>query len=315
MFRKSLLALSLAASVLVGFSPSRPATAANMADLRGFVASCHHFSVDVSVTGVTNDQDSWDRFRFQVVDSAGQTLFQEDSARRIGITDRAWVIDMPYAAEAESAVSPIRFQVIDLDMLARPIGTVLERTADSACLTGNAGYADRLMELLPNGVKGVMKTDTPLYTTANGQALDLTVNRGREFTAIYVSPDRAWTAIYVGGDNLVWVRSIDIDLGTGFNALVSPPVTLDPSQQVTSVVVPGVPVSTARALFTVRVRQGPGTNFLTIGRVRFSSIVAVYGRTADSNWILVSLNGIAGWSASRYYSLIEVPLRNLPVLR
>ena len=315
MFRKSLLTLSLTAALLVGLVPATQASAANMVDLRGFVASCNYFSVDVSVTGVTDDQESWDRFRYQVVDSANQVLFTEDSARRVGITDRAWVIDMPYSADVENIVAPIRFQVIDTDMLARPIRTVTERIADSACLTGNAARANRLEELLPNGVKGTMKAASTLYTVPNGAVLNLTVEKGREFTAIYVSPDRVWTAIYVGGDNLVWVRSIDIDLGSGVTNLVSPPVTLDPSQQVSSVVVPGVPVSSARALYTVRVRQGPGTNFATVGRIRVSSIVAVYGRTADSNWILVSLNGIAGWSASRFYSLVEVPLRNLPILR
>lgn len=315
MLRKSLLALSAAASLLVGAAPINHATAANMVELRGFVASCHHFSVDVSVTGVTNDQDSWDRFRFQVVDSANQVLFREDSARRVGITDRAWVIDMPYAATVENAVSPIHFQVVDLDMLARPISVVSEQVTDSACLTGVGQHTDRLAELLPNGLKGVMLADTALYTAPNGAALDLSVERGREFTAIYVNPERTWTAIYVGGDNLVWIHSRDIDFGSTFNNLTAPPTTLDPSQQVSSVVVPGVPVSSARALYTVRVRQGPGTNFATIGRIRYSSFVAVYGRTADSRWILVSFNGIAGWSASRYYSLIEVPLRNLPILR
>jgi hypothetical protein len=285
-----------------------------MVELRGFVASCNHFSVDVSVTGVTNDQESWDRFRFQVVDSADQVLFSEDSARRVGITDRAWVIDMPYNADVENAVSPIHFQVVDLDILARPINVVSELTTASSCLTGTGAQADRLAELLPGGIVGVMKADSALYTGPNGAALDLTVEQGREFTAIYVNPERTWTAIYVGGDNLVWINSKDIDLGPNAFNLKAPPVTLDPSQQVSGVVVPGVPVGTARALYTVRVRQGPSTRFATVGRIRFSSVVAVYGRTADSRWILVSFNGISGWSSSQYYSLIDVPLRNLPIL-
>jgi hypothetical protein len=296
------------------FAPiATPVQAASMAALRGFHASCGHFSVDVTVTGVTNDQDGWDRFRFQVVDGAGQVLFREDSARWVGRSDRAWVVHMPYAKGVEPAANPIRFQVIDLDVLARPVGVVTEQRAESACFAGGKPTS-RLEALLPEGVTGRMLTESALYTDPNGAALALTVERGREFTALYVSPDRLWTAIYVGGDNLVWVRSRDIDLGAAAGRLVSPPVTLDPSQQVSGVVIPLPPVSTARVNYTLRLRQGPSTQFATITRIPSRTVIAVYGRTADSRWILVSYNGLGGWVASRFVSLIDLPLRQLPIV-
>lgn len=314
MFRKLMMVVGIVAVMIVGVVPAAtPAYAANKAALRGFHASCGHFSVDVTVTGLTDDQAGWDRFRYQVVDGAGKLLYREDSARLVGRSDRAWVVHMPYAKNAEPTANPIRFQVVDLDILARPIGTVIEQQVESACFVG-ARPTSRLEALLPDGVKGLMRLESPLYTDPNGAALSLRVERGREFTALYVSPDRLWTAIYVGGENLVWVRSADIDLGAGASRLMSPPYTLDPSQQVTGVVIPGVAVSTARVNYTLRLRQGPSTRFATITKIPSRSVIAVYGRTANSGWILVSFNGLGGWVASRFVTMIDVPLRSLPVV-
>jgi hypothetical protein len=299
--------------VLRAALPVAATRAASMAVVDIFHASCSHFSVDVTVRGLTKDHDGWDRFRYEVVDGRGSLLYTEDSVRMVGTEDRAFVVNMPFVTDAKA--NPIRFRVIDTDMFARPVATVLETTFDSVCFAG-AKPASRLEELLPTGIKARMLAASPLYTEVNGMALPLTVEQGREFTVLYRSTDGQWVALYVGGENLVWVKARDVDLGDGgiFRLSVRPD-RIDRSQQVTGAVVPGVPVGTGRTTATLRMRAAPALTGQTLLRIPARTEIAIYGRTANNQWYLVSYNGIAGWSSARYIRLLNVTLSALPVLQ
>lgn len=308
--RKLVIIAIAAVLVAVSFTPA-PAQASTMATISAFHATCTHFSVDVTVTGRTNDQEGWDRFRFLVTDGTGQTLYREDSARQVGATDRATVVNIPYMSGRQPARDPIRFSVIDLDILGRPVAVQQQIEINSACFAV-ASPTTRLIDLLPMGIEGPMLSDTLLYIEPGGAALELRVTRGHPFTALYRTFDNAWVALYVGGENLVWVRAETIDVDV--TRLAVRPGRVDGSQQVTGAVIPGLPLATARMNFTLNFRIAPSINAPRIGRIPWQTLVPVYGRSADSQWILVQYNGLGGWVAARYVRLFDLPLSRLPVV-
>jgi hypothetical protein len=314
MYRKKVVLVGLVALLMTLSFQAVPARAATMATINTFQATCRSFSIDVAVTGVTNDGAGFDRFRYLITDGSGNRLYQEDSARQVGATDRAVVVDLPYTADSASlgnaASSPIQFSVIDLDMFDKPVATVQQMTLDNACPVTKSAV-DSLSALLPSGVKGTMLTNSTLYTMPGGEALSLSIPRGREFTALFRSTDSAWIALYVGGEHLVWVPAGSIALDRF--ALTIMPSRIDRSQQVTGAVVPGAPVATARVSYTVNFRVGPSTGSARIGRIRWGTVVPVYGRSANAAWVFVSYNGVGGWISSRYVRL-DVTLYSLPVV-
>ncbi|MCC7207677.1 MAG: SH3 domain-containing protein [Anaerolineae bacterium] len=303
--------VALAAVLVAAALPAAPVQAANMAAVTAFQATCTSFSVDVTVTGMTNDQAGFDRFRYQVTDALGNVLYAEDSARQVNATERSLVIGLPYQGGAAPQADPVRLSIIDLDMLGRPVSAQQVAVANGACLSTRARETS-LAKLLTTGVVGALNAETTLFTAPNGDALDIRVEKGREFTAVYRSVDNAWVALYVGGENLVWVpaRSIDVNLGS----LNVQPQRIDQSQQVTGAVLPGFPVSTARARFRVNFRLGPSIFAQRIGSIPWRAEVPVYGRSFDGEWLLIEYNGLGGWVAARYFTLIEVPLSRLPIV-
>jgi hypothetical protein len=315
MYRKKAMLVVLIAVMITLTFQAMPARAANVATINAFHATCRSFSVDVAVTGVTDDSAGFDRFRYLITDGSGNRLYQEDSARQVGVTDRAVVVDLPYTADPASvgnpARNPIQFSVIDLDAFDKPVATLQQITINGACPVSKTS-ADSLAALLPSGVKGNMLTNTTLYTMPGGEPLSLSVPRGREFTALYRSADNAWVALYVGGENLVWVPagSIDLDL----LALTIMPNRIDRSQQVTGAVIPSIPVATARMNYTLNFRVGPSIWAARIGRIPWKAIVPVYGRSANAAWVFVTYNGIGGWVSSWYIRLIGATLYSLPVV-
>lgn len=288
-----------------------PAQAANMAAINAFQATCTTFSVDVVVAGLNNDQAGFDRFRYQVTDGLGNVLYTEDSARQVNASERAVVIGLPFQGGASPQADPVRFSVIDLDVLGRPLATEQVAVANGACLSIRPRETS-LAALLTTGARGVMNAETTLYTAANGDALDVRVEKGRDFTAVYRSADHAWVALYVGGENLVWVPASAISVDVG--ALNVQPERIDRSQQVTGAVLPGFPVATARARFRVNFRLAPSITALRLGRVPWQAEVPVYGRTFDGEWLLIQYNGLGGWVASRYFRMIELPVSQLPIV-
>ena len=60
---------------------------------------------------------------------------------------------------------------------------------------------------------------------------------------------------------------------------------------------------------SMRVRSGPGTEYLMIAGVRFDAAVEITGRTADNTWLLSEL----GWLFAEYVE-VDGDLNSLPVL-
>lgn len=314
-FSVKIATLALSTLVAVIGVPLNGARAAQaMASIEGFRASCGHFSVAVTVHGLTNDQQGWDRFRYQVTDGKGLVLYREDSVRQVGTEDTSRVASLAYANGARPEANPIRFEVIDLDMLGRSQGTVLSSVVDTQCLAGT-NLGSPLESLLPTGVQGSLNVASPLYGTPDGAALPVQLERGRSLTALYRSADAQWIAVYVGGENLVWVPQSAIDLGElGIYRLAPLPTQIDRSQTVSGAVVPGVPIGAATTRYTVRLRQLPTTRAATITRIPFKQIVPVYGRSANSQWVFVSYNGVGGWVASYLVRLDGITLGQLPIV-
>lgn len=323
MFRKSVLLgiLTVIVATLAVGLPTRPALAVPMATINAFHATCTHFSVDVAVAGLTDDQAGFDRFRYLVTDGLGNTLYEENSARMVGASDRAVAVGLSYAAGAAPEADPVTFAVVDLDVLGRPVGVRQETVLNNVCAVERAAGTDEtssaraagLAALLPTGVVGHLVEETTLYTDPDGDALAVTLERGRELTALFTSVDHRWIAVYVGGENLVWVMAPAIDVEPGL--LDVQPQQIDRSQQVSGAVLPpGFPVATARTRYVLNFRTAPSTSALRLGRIPWRTEVPVYGRSADSQWLLVTYNGVSGWASARYVTLFGLTLSQLPVV-
>ncbi len=308
--RKAVLFV-MAAALAFAMLPSAPSTAANVPLIERFHATCSHFSVKFTMQGYTNDANGFDRLRYEVRDGLGALLYSEDSVRMVNAIETANVVNLPYAL-ATPAQNPITFRILDTDFMARTVGVLAETRADSACLAP-ISRAEYFASLLPQGVKGFTRTETALYSTPNGAPIGLRLAAGREFTGIYRTADGTWVALYVGGENLVWVRAGDMDMP--INGLLHEPTRIDRSQQVTGAVVPGLPLGSVTARFTVNLRAAPTTASARIGRVPWQATVPVYGRSANSGWILVNYNGVAGWVAARFFTFNDgLRLASLPIV-
>jgi hypothetical protein len=261
--------------------------------------------------GYTDDANGFDRVRYEVLDGRGTLLYSEDSVRMVNAVQTASVVNLPYA-HAMPVQNPIVFRIVDTDFMQRPVGVLAEERVQSACLAP-ISRAQYFASLLPQGVKGFTRAETALYGMPNGAPIGIWLPAGREFTGIYRTIDGQWIALYVGGENLVWVRAVDMDMP--LESLLYQPSRIDRSQQVTSVVVPGVPLGSVTARYTVNLRNGPSTSAQRIGRVPWRATVAVYGRSADSRWILVNHNGISGWAAARFFTFNDgLRLADLPIV-
>ncbi|PJF35344.1 MAG: hypothetical protein CUN49_11065 [Candidatus Thermofonsia Clade 1 bacterium] len=302
-----LMVMALAMAAL----PSAPSFAVSVPLIERFHATCSHFSVQFTMQGYTDDANGFDRVRYEVLDGRGTLLYSEDSVRMVNAVQTASVVNLPYA-HAMPVQNPIVFRIVDTDFMQRPVGVLAEERVQSACLAP-ISRAQYFASLLPQGVKGFTRAETALYGMPNGAPIGIWLPAGREFTGIYRTIDGQWIALYVGGENLVWVRAVDMDMP--LESLLYQPSRIDRSQQVTSVVVPGVPLGSVTARYTVNLRNGPSTSAQRIGRVPWRATVAVYGRSADSRWILVNHNGISGWAAARFFTFNDgLRLADLPIV-
>ncbi|MCS6872903.1 MAG: SH3 domain-containing protein [Anaerolineae bacterium] len=307
---KRTVLLGMAVALAVTLLPSMPTQAAVMPLIEHFHATCSHFSVQFTMQGYTNDANGFDRVRYDVLDGRGTLLYSEDSVRMVNALQTASAVNLPYAL-AMPAQNPIIFRILDTDYMQRPVGVLAEKRVQSACFAP-ISRAEYFASLLPQGVKGFTRTETALYGTPNGAPIGIKLPAGREFTGIYRTIDGNWIALYVGGENLVWVRAEDMDMP--INGLMFEPTRIDRSQQVTGAVVPSVPLGSATARFTVNFRSAPSTTAPRLGRIPWRARVAVYGRSADNNWILINFNGTFGWVAVRFFTLNDVRLSDLPIV-
>lgn len=90
----------------------------------------------------------------------------------------------------------------------------------------------------------------------------------------------------------------------------SEPPTDDVSQP-TETLTPAAPLSIPGRVTanSMRVRSGPGTEYLMIAGVRFDAVVEISGRTADNTWLLSEL----GWLFAEYVE-VDGDLNSLPIL-
>jgi hypothetical protein len=308
--RKAVL-LVMAMALAIALLPSAPSMAAVVPLIERFHATCSHFSVQFTMQGYTDDANGFDRVRYEVRDGRGTLLYSEDSVRMVNAVQTASVVNLPYA-HAMPVQNPIIFRIVDTDFMQRPVGVLAEQRVESACLAP-ISRADYFASLLPQGVKGYTRVETTLYGTPNGAPIGISLAADREFTGIYRTIDGKWIALYVGGENLVWVRAEDMDMP--LDGLLFEPSRIDRSQQVTGAVVPSVPLGSVTARFTVNFRAAPSVNAQRLGRVPWRATVAVYGRSADSNWILINYNGVLGWVAARFFTFNDgLRLADLPIV-
>lgn len=69
---------------------------------------------------------------------------------------------------------------------------------------------------------------------------------------------------------------------------------------------------TVTTLYSVRLREGPGTDFAVVTTIPFNVSVSAVGRNADSSWIQVNYEGQVGWVAARFVR-VRGALDSLPV--
>jgi uncharacterized protein YraI len=311
-FRFIAVAALMIAVVALSFTSIVPARAAS-ATINRFYATCSFFSVDVAVSGVTNDGGGFDKMRYVVTDGSGKTLYQEDSARQVNITDDAFAINLPYTANNQPIKNPITFTVVDLDIFDQPVGTIQTITYDAPCLTpSGASLAPDDFSSLPN-VKGKTTSATPLYYGPGADmTTGLTAAAGSELSAVYRSADSQWIGVLVSTKNMVWIpaKSINVD------AFVLPiqPQRIDPSQNVTGAVIPSAPVTNGYLYYTLRVRATPSTTGTIVGYIPYNKTVPVYGRSADGNWLAVSYGNVRGWVWARYVLVNNMSRLALPVV-
>jgi hypothetical protein len=311
------IALTVVASTLtlqaVNISPARAAATA----IGVFYAACARFSVDVAVTGVTDDGNAQDKFRYVVVDSNGKVLYSEDASRRVGITGGSLVINFNYTG-GQPTKNPVRFQVLDLDGNNNVTSVLKEVSYDAKCLAAS-GLATSTRDFRPpTFLKATVLTTTPLYSAPGRDQLTLTVAAGKEHLAIYRTADGLWVAIDVGGNDLVWVPTAA--LSVDITRLGTPPTRIDladPARAAVSLPTGGIPSPTGvTAVVTtlLRFRALPTTASEIITRIPADTEVAVLGRTFNNRWLKVLYNGVPGWISSGFVILSKGAIRDLPVL-
>lgn len=316
LFRKVAALALIAAIGGMALTVTTTAQASNRASIEIFHATCSNFTVDVAVSGATNDLDGFDFFRYLITDANGKKLYQEDSARQTGVTDRAFVYNLPYdadgVADGTPTANPIRFSVIDIDIVGKPVATLTQLQFNAACLVQGVPSVS-LADLLPAGIPGTMRAATMLYATPDSTfPLGVTVEAGREFTALYRTGDSQWIGLYVGGENLVWVPGGMFEGET--SRIAVQPTRIDRSQQVTGAVIPGPALATAVVNYRSNYRTLPSLAGRIIGRIPWRTVVPVYGRSANSGWLLVQYNGLGGWIAARLVRLQGVKITDLPIV-
>jgi N-acetylmuramoyl-L-alanine amidase len=63
----------------------------------------------------------------------------------------------------------------------------------------------------------------------------------------------------------------------------------------------------------LNVREGPGTNFKSLGYIKKNDVVDSLGENADGTWIRIRRSdGLIGWASARYLSVIATPPSDQP---
>ena len=294
-------------------------TQASAAAINGFFADCSHFSVDVTMQGLSNDGGGFDKFRYMVVDGNGSTLYAEDSARQTGIADRSAILNLSYDLNTirhETPIkNPITFQVIDLDSNEQPIGVLREVTYNAPCLltSEKVNAPDNYMSLVRSESR-LTEDTTFYYAPGSTYSTGLHAAEGDTLSVVYRSSDDKWVSVLLSPHDMVWVPAGSI--GVTLFDLPIQPLRIDPSQQVTGAVIPvGNPVGTAFTFFAVRLRSAPSGRSTTLTVIPFNSTITVYGRNAARTWYKVSFNGLVGWVSAGFVRLNGLRSSALPIVQ
>ncbi len=127
------VALASVAYTLVSPPPAAAATFA----IGGFYGGCNNFSVDLALTGSTDDGGGLDIVRMKIVDGAGKQIYLEDARIKVGYTVGSLVVDLPYQSAPGS--NPIRFSVIEINSGLSEVGELGAVTYNAPCMAGVGG--------------------------------------------------------------------------------------------------------------------------------------------------------------------------------
>ncbi len=129
------------------------------------------------------------------------------------------------------------------------------------------------------------------------------VSQNQVFPVLGRNADASWFQINANGV-VGWVSGRFISLNPNNVGLipivgsgqVAPPPTATPVPQTGGILVTATP-------FSVRVRQGPGTQFPILATLPANQQALLIGRNATNTWWQVNYNGIIGWVSAQYAQL------------
>lgn len=335
--RNRILALILV-TVLAGASlpgSARPAYAISAAKA-SFGATCGDFSLILAINGTTDDGNGLDKFRYLILDGAGKKLYAEDATRRLGVTVGSQVINFSYDNDGQDgppSKNPIKLLVQDLDANGATTATLIEDTANAACLppASPVTQPDNFRPI--PYLRAKFLANSPLYRYPGREPINgLQIEAGKEFFAYYRSPDGAWVAIDVSGESLVWVPVTAISVEIGRLGVIQTRVDgSDPSNAPGQGIVgttgtPGAPGSggvtapvpgeVSRALVTtaLRLRLAPSLTATRITTIPRGTVVPVFGRSENGVFIKVQYREFTGWVSTGFIVLLEGTLPELPII-
>lgn len=318
MNKRNLLRVVVVMALFAVFMPAvRPAHAATAA-VGQFYAGCGNFSVDVAVSGNTDDGGGQDRFWYSVTDATGRKLYEEYATRTINTTAGSLVVNLSYDAEgvADSppTQNPIKIRVLELNN-ANTLGAELaSATYDAPCLAASNSANHHGVFAPPKNIVGTITATTPLFQAPNSGQLNLTAKAGSELQVVYRTADATWVAIFVGGNDLVWIPAGAIS--TYLPGVPTPPTHIDGSSlTVTSPIANAASGITGRILAEgLRMRSGPDYRATYITSIPYGTTVAVLGRNAARTFIKINFNGTVGWVVAGYVRLSAGRVSALPVV-
>ncbi len=172
-----------------------------------------------------------------------------------------------------------------------------------------------------------------------------TISRGEQYTALGRSADNVWVQLRVDGV-VGWSMTEFLTLSGQITSLPitdgsAPPPVADPADPAITLQDPegvlfvgpdgdvrvgpalegdpteiSLPQSAfiARANANLRIRSEPRPSAQRVGDVPWGETVAVLGRTADNEWVLIAYEGLQGWSAAPWYDFEQGTLAEVPVV-
>ncbi len=296
--KKSLILFVL---LTLAYTSAPRSTFAASTTISRFYAGCANFSVDVDVSGVTNDSNGIDQFRYVISDGNGKRLFQEDGTRAVGSLVGNVVINVSYTAPSKN---PVTFAVLDLDVTGNEIGIIRQVSYDANCLPASGAATRDGFFGAPETFDVVTTAASPLYDAPNGKLLTTTTPTHQHWLGVYRTVDNQWVAVYANGNQVAWLPS----------GVLSSNFTLLPVRP--NIIESGIASRTVtiRPLSDIHARKGPSAWAESIGRASANTIYVVIGRSTSGSWVQIQFEGGTAWISSDFACLMNGELFNLPVV-